>query len=165
MSWNGFLTTLTLLFISSIAFAIWENRLKKRYGEMLAILDRIQTLHRSGELWRHTQEVPLSRQNFLRRECYAYTLTGFALLIAIGFGIHESIELINTDWLSAMDKNLENYSGAYRISAKGWMFIGLLRVFPFYACFVFASNGYSTIVWLRHILPDFSKYLKRQIRG
>lgn len=165
-SWKSFIATLTLLVITSVIHSIWIDKIKKRYAEMGAILSRIQTLHKSGELWKYKKEIPLNRTDFLRKECYAYTTTGCIILILIGLGIHEAIELFQSDWFSKMDRIGDAaYSGEYNIRAKGFLLIGLLRIFPIYALVILIGNGYSTLVWIKEIMPTLLKYIRKDIKG
>lgn len=166
ISWNDFLKTIALIATTSITHSIWVDKIKKRVGEMGRIMDRIEELNNSGELWKYHQDIPVKRVDFLKKESYAYTFVGFFILIVIGFGIYEVIELISSNWFSSMDKvSSEAYSGKYRIRASGYILIGLLRIFPLYASFIFVTSGYSTIVWLRSVLPTFIRYVRKDLGG
>lgn len=78
ISWNDFLITIALIATTSITHSIWVDKIKKRVGEMGRIMDRIEELNNSGELWKYHQDIPVKRVDFLKKKVMHILLWGFS---------------------------------------------------------------------------------------
>jgi hypothetical protein len=158
------LVGLLAAFLLPWASKLLSNCIEQRKKEMLSILLEIEMLYKNGEEYRH---LPVRRSDYLRWEAYLF-ISLAALLILLSFaGIVASIDIFQSQWWHQInnpnalrDTTITNA----RTLARGFLFIQLLKIWPFFIILMSLVSAWSQLQNIRFILPTAKRYVLASLR-
>jgi hypothetical protein len=141
-----------------------SDRIDQRRKEMLSILLEIERLYKNGEEYRH---LPARRSDYLRWEAYMFIVLATLLILLSFAGIFASIDIFQSDWWHRInnpnalkDTTITNA----RTLARGFLFIQLLKIWPFFIILMSLVSAWSQLQNIRLVLPTAKRYAIASLR-
>lgn len=146
-------------FLLPWASNLLSDRIDKRRKEMISILHEIERLYKNGQEYRH---LPVKRVDYLRWEAYLFVILSILLLLLSLAGLFAAIDIFHSQWWQRINNPIDldnNTITNARSLAKGFLFIQLLRIWPFFIILMSLFSAYNLYQNIRLVLPTARRYI------
>lgn len=141
-----------------------SDKIDQRRKEMLSILLEIERLYKNGEEYRH---LPVRRIDYLRWEAYMFIVLPALLILLSLAGIVASIYIFQSNWWHQINNPNALKDTAItnaRALARGFLFIQLLKIWPFFIILMSLISAWSQLQNIRLVLPTAKRYALASLR-